>query len=84
MMASGNNMVLRFTSMKSPQHLLKRLAAHGLPRQGLRQLRSSHHHAGRSTKVTVKLRGLRHCQLCKKKGQGGGARTELAGRTVEN
>ena len=60
MMASGNNMVLRFTSMKSPQHLLKRLAAHGLPRQGLRQLRSSHHHAGRSTKVTVKLRGLRH------------------------
>ena len=44
-MMSGNNMFLRFTSMKSSQLMLKRLAAYGLPIQGLLHLRSSYHHA---------------------------------------
>jgi hypothetical protein len=37
--------------------MLKRLAAHRLPSQGLLHLRSSYHHAGRSTKATIKLCG---------------------------
>lgn len=42
-MMSGNNMFLRFTSMKSSQPMLKQLAAYGLPGQRVPHLHSSNH-----------------------------------------